>query len=99
MIPVPVEVEVHTVPLFKAPINIKLEPQGPEHGGILILLNTRSKIGQLLHKLGHFDSDMHTTVQYQISFFLLQIQITSECYLKLSFITMKIRIKDQRKKI
>ena len=32
-------------------------------------------------------------------FFLLRIQITSECYLKLSFITMKIRIKDQRKKI
>ena len=24
--------------------------------------NTRSKIGQLLHKSGHFDSDMHTTV-------------------------------------
>ena len=62
MIPVPVEVEVHTVPHFKAPVNSKLEPQGPEHGGIFISLNTRSKIGQLLHKSGHFDSDMHTTV-------------------------------------
>ena len=62
MIPVLVEVEVHTVPHFKAPVNIKLELQGPEYGGIFISLNTRSKIGQLLHKSGHFDSDMHTTV-------------------------------------
>ena len=58
----PVEVEVHTVPHFKAPVNIKLEAQEPEHGGIFMSLNTRSKIGQLLHKFGHFDSDMHTTV-------------------------------------
>ena len=58
----PGKIEVHTVLHFKAPVNIKLEPRGPEHGGIFILQNTRSKIGQLLHKLGHFDSDMHTTV-------------------------------------
>ena len=36
LIPVPVEVEIHTVPHFKAPVNNKLEPRGPEHGGILI---------------------------------------------------------------
>ena len=31
-----VEVEVHTVPHFKAPVNGKVEPRGPEHGGIFI---------------------------------------------------------------
>ena len=31
----PVEVEVHTVPHFKAAVNGKVEPRGPEHGGIL----------------------------------------------------------------
>ena len=62
MIPVPVEVEVHTVPHFKAPVNCKVEPRGPEHGGILIFENTRSKINHLLHKSGHFDFDMHKIV-------------------------------------
>ena len=37
IIPVPVEVEVHTVPHFKAPVNGKVDPRGPEHGGIFIL--------------------------------------------------------------
>ena len=62
MIPVPVEVEVHTVPHFKDPVYNELELRGPEHGVIFKLLNTKSNICQLLHKLGHFDSDMHTTV-------------------------------------
>ena len=35
-IPVPVEVEVHTVPDFKAPINVKADPRGPEHSDIFI---------------------------------------------------------------
>ena len=37
IIPVPFELEVHTVPHFKAPVNCKVEPRGPEHGGIFIL--------------------------------------------------------------
>ena len=37
MIPVQVEVEAHTVPHLKAPVNGKVEPRGLEHGGILIL--------------------------------------------------------------
>ena len=61
---VTVEVEVCIVPHFKAPVYCKVEPRGPEHGGIFILQNTRSKIGQLLHKSGHFDSDMHTTAPW-----------------------------------
>ena len=36
IIPVPVEVKLHTVPHFKAPINGKVEPRRPEHGGIFI---------------------------------------------------------------
>ena len=37
MIPEPVKVEVYTVPHFKASVNGKLEPRGPEHGGIFSL--------------------------------------------------------------
>ena len=58
----PVEVEVHTVPHFKAPVNGKVEPRGLEHGGIFIFSNARSKKGHLLHKSRHCDFDMHTAV-------------------------------------
>ena len=37
VIPVPFEIKVHSVPHFKAPINVKVEPRGPEHGDIFIL--------------------------------------------------------------
>ena len=33
----PIEIEIHTVPHFKAPVNSKLDPKGKEHGGIFIL--------------------------------------------------------------
>ena len=59
---VPIEIEDYPALHFKALVNGKVEPRGPEHGGIFILKNTRSEIGHLLHILGHFDSDMHTTV-------------------------------------
>ena len=36
MIPEPVEVEVHTVPHLKAPINVEVEPRGQEHVDIFI---------------------------------------------------------------
>ena len=32
-----VEIEVHTVPYFKAPVNGKVEPRGLEPSGILVL--------------------------------------------------------------
>ena len=35
----PNEIEVHKVPHFKAPVNDKVEPRGPEHGGIFISIN------------------------------------------------------------
>ena len=37
IIPVPFEVEVHTVPHFKAPVNVKVEQREPEHSDIFIL--------------------------------------------------------------
>ena len=33
MIPVPVEVEIHTVPRFKDPVNAKVRPGGLKFGG------------------------------------------------------------------
>ena len=47
----PVEVEVHTVPHFKAPINGKIDLWGPECGGTFTLDYTLVNIGHLLHKL------------------------------------------------
>ena len=46
MIPVPVKVEVHTVPNFKAPINAKVDHEGLECGDTFSLLI----IGRLRHK-------------------------------------------------
>ena len=59
----PVEIEVHTVPHFKATINTKVWPEQLGSDGISISYKARPKIGHLLHKTGFDDSDMHTTVQ------------------------------------
>ena len=37
IIPIPFELEVHIVPRFKAPVNCKVEPREPEHGGNFML--------------------------------------------------------------
>ena len=58
----PVEIDVHTVPHFKATINTKVESEVPESDGIFISYQARPKIGYLLHKTGFVYSDMHTTV-------------------------------------
>ena len=83
IIPVPVELEVHTVLHFKAPVYCKVEPGGKEHGGIFILYNTRSKIGHLLHKSGHCDSDMHTTVILKCASLDLIFKFKDNLYLSL----------------
>ena len=67
MIIVPIEVEVCTLPHFKGPVNGKVEPIGPEYGGIYIFQNIRLKTGDFHHKLSHFDFDMHTTVAFYCS--------------------------------
>ena len=60
----PVEIEVHTVPHFKATINTKVEPEGLESDGIFTSYYARPNIGYLLHKMGFVYFDMHTTVAY-----------------------------------
>ena len=59
---VQVEIEVHTVPHFKATINTKVEPDQLVYDCIFISHLARPKIGHLLHKTGFVHSDMHTTV-------------------------------------
>ena len=46
----PVEIEVHTVPQFKAPINGEIDLLGPECGGTFILDYSLVNVGHLLHK-------------------------------------------------
>jgi len=45
-----VEVEVHTVPHSKAPINGEIDLWGPECGGIFVLDYSLVNRGHLLHK-------------------------------------------------
>ena len=47
----PVEIEVHTVPQFKAPVNAKEELLGLECGGTFAIQTSVLKIGCLLLKL------------------------------------------------
>ena len=47
-----VEVEVYTVPHFKATINAKVEPEGLECDDIFISYLARPNLGHLLHKMG-----------------------------------------------
>ena len=48
----PVEIEAHTVPHFKATINTKVWPEQLGSDGISISYKARPKIGHLLHKRG-----------------------------------------------
>ena len=58
----PVEVEVHTVPHFKAPVNAKVELWGLECGGTFIIQTSLLKIGCLVHKLGFVATEVAGTV-------------------------------------
>ena len=58
----PVGVEAHTVPHFKAPVNAKVELWGIECGGTLIIQTSLLKIGCLVHKLGFVATEVVGTV-------------------------------------
>ena len=58
----PVEIQVRTVPHFKGPLNGKKDHLWPGCGSTLNIQTSLLKIGRLLHKLGHFDSQLLTTV-------------------------------------
>ena len=62
----PVEIEVHKAPHFKGPVNGKLDPRQLECGSTFNIQTKMLKIGHLLHKSGHFDSQLLTIVyRYQ----------------------------------
>ena len=54
----PVEVKVHTVPHFKTPVNGKVDLWWLEYGSYFSLQTSLLKIVRLLHKSGHFDSQL-----------------------------------------
>ena len=67
----PVEVEVHTVSHFKAPVNVKVELWGLECGGTFIIQISLLKIGCLVHKLGFVATEVVGTVhEYLIQNFV-----------------------------
>ena len=65
----PVEVDVHTVPNFKARINGKVDLWGPECGGTFTLDYSLVKIGHLLHKSRPVPFVFSTTVAHKMSFY------------------------------
>ena len=75
-----VEIEVHTVPHFKASIDAQLEPQKLECHGTFILYQAKPKLGRFLHKTGFVDFPMHTTVINMLSS-ILYLAINSIWYL------------------
>ena len=58
----PVEVEAHTVPHFKAAVNSKVEPRQLEWGNVFKVMHSLSKLGLLLHKMGFVKTAVPMTV-------------------------------------
>ena len=63
----PVEIECHTIPHFKAPIYAKLDIWGLEYGGTLSIQTSLLNIGCLLHKIGFVQREIAITVPCSIS--------------------------------
>ena len=63
----PVKVEVHTVPHFKAPVNAKVELYGLKFSSTFIIQTSLLKIGCLVHKLGFVATEVAGTVQVKFS--------------------------------
>ena len=58
----PVKVEVHTVPHFKAPINAKVERWGLEGANTFMYYNSIVNLALLVHKTGFFKTEVVATV-------------------------------------
>ena len=63
--PLPVEIENHTVPHFKGTINAKVELEGLGCDSIFSFYQFRPNLGYLLHETRFFDSDTHAAVNCQ----------------------------------
>ena len=77
-IPVPVEIEVHTVPHFKASVNAKVELWRLACGGTFTIQTSLLKIGYLLHKWGFVATEVVGTVTrifYLLSWSLNNFQL------------------------
>ena len=61
----PVKVEVHIVPHFKAPVNAKVELWRLACGGTFTVQTSLLKIGCLVHKLGFVATEVAGTVKQQ----------------------------------
>ena len=72
----PVEIEVHTVPHFKAPVNAKVELWRLACGGTFTVQTSLSKIGSLVHKLGFIGTEVVGTVGLFWHFWLWLVIIT-----------------------
>ena len=64
----PIEVEAHTVPHFKAPVKYKVEGLGQEHAGTFMKYNVIVKLGSLVHKMGFEKTEVLMTVPAKIRF-------------------------------
>ena len=62
LISMPIEIEVHTVPHFKARVNCKVEWWGQEHAGTFMQSNGIMKLGRLVHKMGFVKTAILCTV-------------------------------------
>ena len=62
-----VEVEVHTVPHFKAPVNAKVELWSVACGGTFTVQTSLLKIGCLVHRLGFVATEVAGTVYVYIN--------------------------------
>ena len=58
----PIEIEDHTVPHFKAPVNFKLGLLGPERPSFLCSKKSIENLGHLVHKKGFVKAEVPTTV-------------------------------------
>ena len=63
----PVEVEVHTVPHFKAPVNAKVELWKLQCDGTFIIQTSSLKIACLVHKQGFVETEVAGTVNVNFS--------------------------------
>ena len=65
----PIEIEAHTVPHFKAPVNGKVERWGQEHAGTFTQQNGIVNLRGLVHKMGFDKTEVPMTVSTYFQFF------------------------------
>ena len=62
LVSVPIEIEAHTGPHFKAPVTCKVEGWGQEHAGTFTYYNSIVKLGGLVNKMGFDKTEVPMTI-------------------------------------